>query len=201
MIPIIADTWHTLVGWDQGLFHLINSWRHPWADECMHLISEKLFWVWAYIVLCWVLYRRYAWPGIGWLLAGVALAVLISDQLASGLLKPLIGRLRPCQPDAGLPFTVFTYHGYCGGRFGFVSSHAANFFALARYVSGWLPGRRWAVALFGTAALVAYSRIYLGVHYPGDVLGGALVGLMAGWLAWRLVRLRVTPLSEALTSG
>jgi undecaprenyl-diphosphatase len=120
-------------------------------------------------------------------IAMLAVAVLVADQVSSGLIKHLVERLRPTH-DPSLENAVHVINGYRGGLYGFVSSHAANFFAIATLVSFIMRHRLVAIALYGWALVQCYSRMYLGVHYPGDILGGIVVGLLAGWLVWCLMR-------------
>jgi undecaprenyl-diphosphatase len=178
---------------DRALFFLINGAHHPWLDEVMYGLSYKWSWVPVYALLLVVIYRRWGWPRTLGILLGVALLITLADQTASGLLKPLVERFRPCRPEAGLE-GVHLVRGKCGGAYGFVSSHAANFFALATYLS-LLFRKKWlSLSFFSAAVLVAYSRVYLGVHYPGDVLGGALVGAFWGavvFVGWKWVGKRV----------
>lgn len=112
----------------------------------------------------------------------VAVLITLSDQISVHAFKNVFERLRPCHtPD--LIFVVHTVE-KCGGQFGFVSSHAANSFALAFFISGLLrKSYRWVPYLmYGWATLTIYSRVYLGVHFPGDVLGGAILGMFIGWV-------------------
>ena len=88
---------------------------------------------------------------------------------------------------ASLENAVHIVNGYRGGMYGFVSSHAANFFAIATLVSFIMRHRLVVIALYGWGLAQCYSRMYLGVHYPGDILGGIIVGVLAGWLVWRLM--------------
>jgi undecaprenyl-diphosphatase len=113
--------------------------------------------------------------------------VLGSDTGSVQLFKNTVLRLRPCYEPA-LADLVRLVPGGCGGRYGFISSHAANHFAIAAFMTGVLQRRpRWAgAALLAWAALIAASRVYLGVHYPGDVLAGGLYGLVVGSLAFLL---------------
>ncbi|RMG72951.1 MAG: phosphatase PAP2 family protein [Bacteroidetes bacterium] len=168
-----------LVQIDTTLFAWLNGLHALWLDPVMYAISLKWAWVPVYVWLLWVLYQRLGLKATLGALGAIALLILLADQTASGLLKPWIARYRPCRPEAELAFAVHTVYGKCGGAYGFVSSHAANFFALATFLRGILRGKAWGWGLWGAAILVAYSRVYLGVHYPGDVIGGALVGL--GW--------------------
>jgi undecaprenyl-diphosphatase len=116
-------------------------------------------------------------------LGGVALTILLADQFTSGFLKPLMERLRPCH-DPRWEGIIHNY-GRCGGLYGFVSSHAANTFGMAVFLNLKLKGKvkhlGW---LYLYAAVVSYTRIYLGVHYPFDIVLGALIGATIGWFAW-----------------
>jgi undecaprenyl-diphosphatase len=119
----------------------------------------------------------------------VAVLISLSDQLSVRAFKFVFERPRPCH-DSDLQPLIHLPSGECGGAFGFVSSHAANSFALAGFV--WFLLRQYyskiGWILFLWASGVAYSRVYLGVHYPGDILGGALLGLAVSWLVWQLYR-------------
>lgn len=178
---------------DQDMFLLINGWYSEWADTLMYWISHKWAWIPVYLFVLLALWRRYGWrPTLGILVMVVPL-IVFSDQLASGVLKPNVARARPCHED-GLLGMVHLVDGRCGGPYGFASSHAANFFALATYL-GWFFAVRYRWLAFGLALLVAYSRVYLGVHYPGDVIVGALIGVSGGllmrWIFLRFVAKRV----------
>lgn len=172
---------------DIQLFHFLNGLRAPFWDIIMFWVSEKIFWIPFYLLLLFFIYRKFGWKMVIFILACVGLLITISDQTASGLLKPLVGRFRPCRPEAGLPFEVHIIE-KCGGAYSFVSSHAANFFALATFLSGIFRQKSLSIIFFAIAGLVAYSRIYLGVHYPGDVLGGAIVGIFAGLIVISVFR-------------
>ena len=117
----------------------------------------------------------------------IALAFLIADQTASGLIKHLVERLRPTH-DPSLESMVHIINGYRGGMYGFVSSHASNAFAVSLLLSLVMRHRAVTISLFTWSLLQCYSRIYLGVHYPGDIIGGIIVGLLAGWISWLVMR-------------
>ncbi|MEO0898404.1 MAG: phosphatase PAP2 family protein [Bacteroidota bacterium] len=170
-----------LIQWDIALFEVINQANVPWLDEFMFLISEKWFWIPAYLVVLFLLKKQYSWKKIGGILIAVALLILCTDQITSSLLKPTVKRFRPCQVEAQLDFEVHQVHDKCGGKYGFASSHAANFFGLATFLSLLFKRRGNSLIFLGAAILVAYSRIYLGVHYPLDVLVGGLLGGFFGW--------------------
>lgn len=163
----------------------VNGMYSSFQDALWWMVSAK--WSSALLVLSllWILVhknRRHALL----VLAMVALAVLLADQVSSGLIKHLVERLRPTH-DPSLENAVHIVNGYRGGMYGFVSSHAANFFAIATLVSFIMRHRLVVIALYGWGLAQCYSRMYLGVHYPGDILGGIIVGVLAGWLVWRLM--------------
>ncbi len=171
----------TLEALDRAAFLAINGWHAPWADGPMLLVSEMLTWFPLYLVFLFLIQRRFDWRGLWWAIPVLGLMILCSDKGSVILFKETVQRLRPCH-EPTLQGMVHLVKEGCGGRFGFVSSHASNHFAIALFMIGVLGGRpRWALpALLAWASLVAYSRVYLGVHYPGDVLVGALYGAGIG---------------------
>ncbi|RAU83490.1 phosphatase PAP2 family protein [Pontibacter arcticus] len=147
----------------------------------MIFVSNKYVWIPFYLGLIIYIIYRYRRQSLAMLLLAVA-AVGAADYIASGIFKPYFARLRPCHnPD--LAQVVNIVEG-CGGKFGFLSSHASTGFALAVFFSLILSGKYkyFKAVLILWAFVVSYSRIYLGVHYPGDLLGGALVGALCAYL-------------------
>jgi len=173
---------------DQVLFIWINQSHSPFWDKVMVTASDKFFWIPFYAALLLLLVYHFK-KKTYLLLVAIALAIAAADSFSSAFLKPFVARLRPCH-DAALANSINIVDG-CGGKFGFVSSHAANSFALAIIIALVLPPKYnyLKLILFFWAVIVSYSRVYLGVHYPGDVLGGALLGLLTGSLAWYFFKL------------
>ena len=164
----------------------INGMHDVFQDALWWMVSAKWSSLLIILALIWVLMhqnRRHALLA----LAMLVLAFILADQLSSGLIKQLVERLRPTH-DPSLSEAVHTVNGYRGGMYGFVSSHAANSFAAITFIALLFRNRAVTIALAVWALMQCYSRIYLGVHYPGDILGGVTVGLLAGWLVWLLMR-------------
>ena len=170
---------------DSSLFLFLNSLHIGWLDPIMIFISGKFTWIPFYLVLLFLIIRQYRWQSLVILLF-ITVLISLSDQLSVRAFKLVFERPRPChEPD--LQPLIHLAKGSCGGAFGFVSSHAANSFALAGFIWFLLKPAfpKIGFVLFPWAAIVAYSRIYLGVHYPGDILVGAALGMIIAWVVWK----------------
>lgn len=175
-----------LIAWDHALFQVINGLNHPFWDEFMYWISEKWPWIPAYLVCLFFVYKKEGLKGTGIFLIGIVVLIFLSDRITSGFMKPYFERLRPCRLENDWNYVVHIVKEHCGGKYGFASSHAANFFALAAFISRFFAHRPVSIFLFFLASLVAYSRVYLGVHYPGDVIMGACIGVLCAFFAWKV---------------
>jgi len=164
--------------WDSDLFQLINQAHQPWLDQPMVIISGKLTWIPLYAFLIYRLYKEHkskVWETILYLIS----TVIFADQVSSSILKPLFKRLRPCHVEAFQSW-IHLPDG-CGGLYGFCSSHSANAFAVAIGFYLVTKNRLMRTILIVWATLIAYSRIYLGAHYPLDVIIGAIVGAIGAF--------------------
>ena len=161
---------------DTQAFLWLNAQHIDSLDPVMAWVSGRNSWFPLYAIIIGGLIWRYKTRSLGMLLI-IIFSVIISDQVCSSILKPLIHRLRPCH-EPSIQNLVHVV-GNCGGQFGFCSSHAANTFALATCLF-LLIGKEFPMLIyfFIWAIIVSYSRIYVGVHYPLDVLAGAGIGVL-----------------------
>ena len=168
---------------DQQVFLFLNSLHCPFLDPVMHALSGKLIWAPLYAaILTWIAIKEK--KQFYFFLIFILLSVLLADR-GSVLIKNLVLRPRPCHEPA-LEGLVHTINGECGGMYGFVSSHAANSFNVA-FISLLMIRKTWyTVSIVFWALLVGYTRIYLGVHYSGDVLCGSIYGALVGWFCYSL---------------
>ena len=173
-----------LKSWDKDLFLCLNGMHSPLWDYTMTLFTLTPTWLLFYGLILFIIGKKYGKKSL-FIFVSITLLILLSDQLA-GLLKHTIQRLRPSN-DPGLSQLIHVFFNK-GGEFGFVSAHAANTFAFATFSSLLFKNDRYATFIFPWAVIIAYSRIYLGLHYPGDILGGALLGIGLGYGIFRLMR-------------
>ena len=171
----------------------LNSLHVPLTDAVWMLFSDKKVWFPLYLILIVLLFLRMNWKKALIVLVSAVLAVVACDQLAN-LVKDAVCRLRPCWDSRMLSGGLRVLEGK-GSLYGFFSAHAANAFALATSLgTGFMSGDKsrsykgLSAAMYVWATLVGLSRIFVGKHFLGDVLAGAAVGLLAGWLFGRLAR-------------
>lgn len=162
----------------------INGHSAYWLDTLMWAVSRATTWIPLYCILLGIIIYKYRnWKTVLLILAGFAIAVGLSDFITSGIIKPLVCRLRPTHEPA-LAGMVRVVNGYTGGLYGFCSSHAANTMAVGLLFSLLFKHKTATAALMVWVALNCYSRMYLGVHYPSDIIVGLLVGALWAWVAY-----------------
>lgn len=183
---------------DEQLLVWLNSFNSPFFDDLMILVTGRFIWVPLYALIILFIYKngnRYWWVIILTLIA----LVVSTDLFASAFLKPLTERLRPCH-EIHLASQLHLPNG-CGGKYGFISSHSSNTFALASFL--WLQFRRkfpWMMLFFIWATVVSYSRIYLAAHYPGDIIAGAISGFLFAFLYYKFFQ-KVNSLMKTRLKG
>ena len=188
-----------LIHIDTEILLAINGWHAPWADTLMWIVSAKATWIPLYLLLIGLLVWRYRKPaktGVKWLqrvpacvvmIVVIAMAVGAADFIASGILKELVARPRPTRVPE-LEGVLHLVNDYRSGQYGFVSSHAANTMACALLFSLIWRKKITTSLLMLWVAANCYSRMYLGVHYPLDILGGLMVGTLTALLGFALLR-------------
>ena len=168
-----------ILDFDRNAFLFINSKHSPFWDDIMWWVSGSKIWIPLYVLLLIVIVYRELSYRVVFTVMFLAVAVTLSDQL-SNLIKILVERPRPTW-DSELMGLVHKVNDYKANKpYGFVSNHAANVFCLATFLTEQLKNYKWGFLLFLWAIIVSYSRIYLGVHYPFDVIFGALLGTLTG---------------------
>jgi len=177
---------------DRTLFLFLNGTGPQWMDQWMWYTSKMLFWSPVYLILLWALYqklqRRHFWIALG----GLAVLLFITDFVVVHSIKNVVMRPRPGYNPAldGLIHFVKDGNGnfYKGGRFGFFSNHASNYAGVITYfILLMRPMQKWIyVLLVLWLLMIVYSRIYLGVHYPGDILAGIIFGTSVAYLIYRI---------------
>lgn len=171
---------------DARLLLIVNGAHSPFFDSVMWCISGRWIWVPFYAVLAYLLFRRMSWKRASICLVTIGLIILAADQTCATLIRPEIGRLRPANLNNPLSSFVHVVNGYRGGRYGFPSCHAANTFALAVFMSLVIRHKWFTVMMSSWAFIVSYSRMYLGVHYFGDLFCGATIGSLFAVLFYYL---------------
>ena len=176
-----------LLDYERELFLCLNNAHSPFGNQLMWLYSGHVAWIPVVATFLFVLFysNRTRWKETILVLAAIVLVITICDQFSSGLCKDLFRRFRPTHhPD--FMNDVITVFGYRGGRYGFISSHAANGFGFATLTSLIFRKKAYTIAIYLWATVFAYSRIYLGVHFITDIIPGICAGLFFGWVVFRL---------------
>lgn len=167
---------------DQALFYQINGvWHHPVLDAVLPWTRHSNNWIPLYIGLLGWLFYQIGWKTLKWLLFAL-INVGLTDQISSSVFKPFFHRLRPCNDPALVGKTRLLLD-QCAGGFSFTSSHAANHFGIAMFIfMTWgVIQKKYTRFFFVWAGVIAFAQIYVGVHYPLDIIGGTIIGLISGF--------------------
>lgn len=180
-----------LKSWDKDFFLFLNGMHSPLWDYSMTLFTLTPVWILFYGTILFIIGKKHGKKSL-FILVAIALMILCTDQF-SGILKHTVQRLRPSNDPAFSQLVHVFFRK--GGLYGFVSAHAANTFAIATFTTLLFRNRRYAVFIFLWATMIVYSRIYLGVHYPGDILFGAILGIGVGIGIFKLLNYAESRLS------
>lgn len=174
----------------------INNLTFAGSDQLWIFASGKLTWAPFYLLLLYLLKRRVETKQLWIVLAVVAVLVLITDQVSTHLFKNMFMRLRPCFRDEIIPYLRVV--GKCGGKWGYLSAHAANSCAVATFFALLFKDKKMTLVLGIWAILVSISRVFLGVHFPLDVLSGMLLGVLLGHLVFYSLQ-RIHPIATRVS--
>ena len=175
--------WEKLDQWDKAAFIKLNSqWTNPVFDAVLPFFRNSVFWAPLYIFILVFITLNFSKKGWWWSV-GFLLTVAITDMTGARIIKENIERLRPCvDPEMAEHVRLLLKH--CSGSYSFISNHAANHFAIATFAFLTFRGilKNWMYLAFAWAFFIAYAQVYVGVHYPLDAIGGAVLGILVGIL-------------------
>ncbi len=170
-----------LISLDERIFLFFNGMHNEFWNHFMPLFTSKFTWIPMYLTILFILYRKYSWKVATIYMLALGLTILLADQICATYIRPYVERLRPSNLENEISSLTYIVNGYRGGRYGFPSCHAANSFALATFMNLITRHRRFIWFIFIWALINSYTRLYLGVHYPGDLLIGGTIGAMIGF--------------------
>lgn len=190
----------TLQQLDQQVLLTLNGIHSPFWDSFMWLFTGKLIWIPMYATILYVLCKNFNIYVSLITVIAIALTITYADQVCATLIRPWVERMRPSNPNNPISEFIHLVNGKRGGRYGFPSCHASNSFGLAFFVMLFFKQRWLTIFILVWATLNSYSRLYIGVHYPGDLIAGMLVGLSGALIIYYLLRytLRQTKIAGIL---
>lgn len=170
---------------DTYLFKLINSNGDVSFDFLMILLSNKFVFIPLYIYILCVLYKKFK-KDFFWVLLSISFLIFLADFGSVKFFKEVFLRLRPCHQFEDIRLVL-----ECGGKFSFISSHASNMFSIAFFIGLLTKKTKLFITLFSLATVIGYSRIYLGVHFPLDIIGGMFWAIIVSLLTFKLLKIRL----------
>jgi len=176
----------SLLQLDKDLLIWFNCFHTPFWDAIMMFFTRIEFWIPFYILVAYQIYKNKSKEALWWLI-GLLVLVIIGDLISTHLFKNILQRFRPSH-EPSLYGIVELVKGYAGDSFGFVSSHATAVFAFAIYTSKLFKNKIYTVFIVMWSLLIVYTRLYLGLHYPGDIIGGIALGWVLGYFIFRITR-------------
>lgn len=190
----------TLTSLDEQILLFFNGHHTAFMDEAMALITGKWIWIPFYLILIEMLFKKLRPKYALLTLLAVILAIVMTDQICASVIRPFVGRLRPCNPENPIYGMITLVKEIHPGGYSWPSCHAANTFALATLLSCVMRSRKFTAMIFIWATIVSISRLYCGVHYPTDILCGAAFGSVIGYLSLEVVSRLYTALPQMYTA-
>lgn len=192
MEELYLDISQWLVEGDSSILLAVNGMHSSYFDTFMWLCSRKFEWIPFYLSILYVLFRNFNWRVVLYSLVAMGVILLLTDAVSSHFIRPVVARLRPSNLENPISEMIHIVDNHRGGRYGFPSSHASNSWGLVFFVGLLLRRRPLTTFLACWALLLCYSRLYLGVHYPGDLLAGMMLGAVVASLVyyvfWRMTK-------------
>ena len=183
---------HELNELDHQLTLAITGSDSLFWDNVMYTVTDTFSWTMVIIALLIIIFKNNTWKEAVMVYVTIALLICVADRICSGLVKPMVERWRPTQ-DPQLMYLVDVVRGYRGGRFGFFSGHACNTMCVAMFLAWVFRSTKVTITLFFWSLTTTFTRLYLGVHYLGDVCVGFIVGAILGALFYWLMECFVHP--------
>lgn len=192
MEELYLDISQWLVEGDSSILLAVNGMHSSYFDTFMWLCSRKFEWIPFYLSIIYVLFRNFNWRVVLYSLVAMGVILLLTDAVSSHFIRPVVARLRPSNLENPISEMIHIVDNHRGGRYGFPSSHTSNSWGLVFFVGLLLRRRLLTTFLACWALLLCYSRLYLGVHYPGDLLAGMMLGAVVAsvvyYVFWRTTK-------------